>query len=508
MGWVFSRQPPCNSQQRTHAAMRMPPPLPPGPPTLPIMGSLPLIGMGKAAGLGPPPHERMSELAAQYGSVMTLSFGREPWVVLSSPQAVHEAFVERASDFSGRPMVASMAISSGNGQGFAQPTLTPELKRLRRAAFGSFFDKARVAQAQVALHEEAECLADHLVSVTAATGSGVELRGPLRRCVTNMVLRYAFSARVPFTSEGTGSRGRSSSDTYAELVDVADEIWRDLCSTSTFAADLMAPPPVAGTTSAPASSLLRSAYYAPLAARVKKRDTLLLSIVAQRRRLGIKPPTDPSADMLDALLCAELSDSEVLYTLVDLFVAGVNTVASSLEWYLLLLAKEPLVQERARADTTKAHATATAQGRAGYAQGVVREVLRAKPPLLLPRRAVVDSTVCGYAVPKGRVVLANNHALTQSDEYWHEPQCFRPERWLQEEANLGGSGVAACKYIPYSIGARACPGRQLAEAEMETATRTLLSRCRWRRVAPIDLREEYSLTLVPKMAQALRFERL
>ena len=68
--------------------------------------------------------------------------------------------------------------------------------------------------------------------------------------------------------------------------------------------------------------------------------------------------------------------------------------------------------------------------------------------------------------------------------------------------------MAACKYIPYSIGARACPGRQLAEAEMETATRTLLSRCRWRRVAPIDLREEYSLTLVPKMAQALRFERL
>ena len=49
--------------------------------------------------------------------------GGEPWVVLSSPAAVHEAFVVKGSDFSGRPMVPSMHISSGGGQGFARPTL-------------------------------------------------------------------------------------------------------------------------------------------------------------------------------------------------------------------------------------------------------------------------------------------------------------------------------------------------------------------------------------------------
>ena len=55
----------------------------------------------------------------------------------------------------------------------------------------------------------------------------------------------------------------------------------------------------------------------------------------------------------------------MLYTLVDLFVAGINTVSTSLEWWLLLAAKEPLVQARARAE-------------AGYAQALVKEVL---PPL-------------------------------------------------------------------------------------------------------------------------------
>ena len=110
---------------------------------------------------------------------------------------------------------------------------------------------------------------------------------------------------------------------------------------------------------------------------------------------------------------------QVLYTLVDLFVAGINTVSTSLEWWLLLAAKEPLVQARARAE-------------AGYAQALVKEVLRDKPPLLLPRRAVKDASVGGYHIPAGSVVYANNFALAHGERWWLEPSAFRPERWLQE----------------------------------------------------------------------------
>ena len=74
---------------------------------------------------------------------MELRMGRAPWVVLSSPSAVHEAFVLKGDAFSGRPMVPSMQISSGSGQGFAQATLTPELAHLRRTAFASLFDPAQ-----------------------------------------------------------------------------------------------------------------------------------------------------------------------------------------------------------------------------------------------------------------------------------------------------------------------------------------------------------------------------
>jgi len=74
------------------------------------------------------------------------------------------------------------------------------------------------------------------------------------------------------------------------------------------------------------------------------------------------------------------------------------------------------------------------------------------------------------------------------------PHDFRPERWWHEEAentitgghrgngngNGNGSsngssngrngGVESCKYIPFSIGKRVCPGSKLAQTELSAAT--------------------------------------
>ena len=106
---------------------------PPSAPSVPVFGSLPFIGLGKAAGLGPPPHIRMAQLAERYGDVMELKMGRAPWVVLSSPSAVHEAFVLKGDAFSGRPMVPSMSISSGGGPGCGCTETCP-VTRDRRAS--------------------------------------------------------------------------------------------------------------------------------------------------------------------------------------------------------------------------------------------------------------------------------------------------------------------------------------------------------------------------------------
>ena len=495
----------------------------PQAPALPLVGSLPLVGMEKVLGVGPPPHVQMARLAEIYGDVMELQMGQETWVVLSSPQAVHQAFVQKGDDFSGRPMVPSMRVSTGGAQGFSQPQMTPELKQLRRAALTQLYDAASVEQAQATLEDEAECLVEHLAQQSHKRG-GVVLRSVLRRAVTNCVLRYAFSHRVPYPNE-EGRRRRRINETQQqegalcshyhddptqllcnELVNVVDLIWKELTSTETTTLDLVTPASMADSPSA----------YPRLRRLVKRRDQLIRQIVSRRRQLREQHQVDPSSslDMLDVLLDSGLPDNSIHYILVDMFVAGVNTVSTQLEWFLLLLTKESKVQQKARESIHQNNPYDESNKKnhdesSNYLHAVIKEVLRTKPPLLLPRMAVTDSSIQGHTVSKGTTVFANSWALSFDPESWREPQRFRPERWLEEERHISGSGPEGCKFLPYSIGKRMCPGSRLADQELTTFTRVLLGRLRWTSVeAVVDLKEDFSLTLVPKTIQSLKFERV
>ena len=45
-------------------------------------------------------------------------------------------------------------------------------------------------------------------------------------------------------------------------------------------------------------------------------------------------------------------------------------------------------------------------------------MLRDKPPLLLPRRAVKNASIGGYHIAAGSVVYANNFALAHGERWW------------------------------------------------------------------------------------------
>ena len=115
-------------------------------------------------------------------------------------------------------------------------------------------------------------LADHLVKESSRSGS-VEIRPAVRRAVTNFVLRYVFSVRVPFSSESNlqnqaqNNNNISQMRLFKELVNVTDQIWSKLTYTQTTMADLLAPPDVT----------TRSSY--ALRRLVQRRDYLLREIV-------------------------------------------------------------------------------------------------------------------------------------------------------------------------------------------------------------------------------------
>nr|CAB3495832.1 unnamed protein product [Digitaria exilis] len=75
--------------------------LPPGPPSLPILGALPLIG--------PSPHSGLAALALKHGPIMYLKMGTAGVVVASTPAAARAFLKALDARYANRPAVASAA---------------------------------------------------------------------------------------------------------------------------------------------------------------------------------------------------------------------------------------------------------------------------------------------------------------------------------------------------------------------------------------------------------------
>ncbi|GLD48133.1 cytochrome P450 2D15-like protein, partial [Lates japonicus] len=69
---------------------------PPGPRALPIFGNLLQLNLES-------PIADLERLAKRYGNVYSLFIGPRPAVVINGLQALKEALVNKAADFSGRP---------------------------------------------------------------------------------------------------------------------------------------------------------------------------------------------------------------------------------------------------------------------------------------------------------------------------------------------------------------------------------------------------------------------
>ena len=59
----------------------------------------------------------MNNLAETYGDILSLYIGNRLTVVLSSKEAIYEALVKKAKQFSGRPDVPSMNVGSDGSTG-------------------------------------------------------------------------------------------------------------------------------------------------------------------------------------------------------------------------------------------------------------------------------------------------------------------------------------------------------------------------------------------------------
>ncbi|KAK4107900.1 cytochrome P450 [Canariomyces notabilis] len=91
-------------------------------------------------------------------------------------------------------------------------------------------------------------------------------------------------------------------------------------------------------------------------------------------------------------------------------------------------------------------------------------------------RVSPGATVDGHHIPRGVGVQYAHWAFTRSPRYFHEPRCFRPQRWLPADHPAWDPAFASDAtehFFPFSQGPRSCPGMGLRGARRGC----LLPRC-------------------------------
>ncbi|XWS50675.1 hypothetical protein CRYUN_Cryun12cG0106600 [Craigia yunnanensis] len=100
------------------------PPLPPGPPGLPIIGNLPF--------LQPDFHLYFSKLSQIYGLVIKLRLGSKNCIVISSASVAKEVLKDHDEIFANRDTPTAAIIGTYGGSDMVWRPNSPEWRRLRR----------------------------------------------------------------------------------------------------------------------------------------------------------------------------------------------------------------------------------------------------------------------------------------------------------------------------------------------------------------------------------------
>lgn len=198
---------------------------------------------------------------------------------------------------------------------------------------------------------------------------------------------------------------------------------------------------------------------------------LIAQLVTERARaiamgtapddLATKIMTTPDPQTGQAFTPPEMVDQVAIF-----FLAGHETSASSLAWALWLLAANPDWQDRvaaeARAEINPDNPDFSAVSRLKLSRAVFREALRLYPPVpMMVREAACPEHFRDRAVPKGAQIIISPWHLHRHERIWDDPDAFDPARWDTENGRNG----QRCAYIPFSAGARVCPGAGFAMIE-------------------------------------------
>lgn len=428
------------------------------------------------------PAGQMLRLTTEHNGTAGFRFGSERIVFLGEPELIGEVLLDKDGIFIKDRV--TRGLSSFVGQGLV--TSEGELWRRQRRLIAPSLTKKHIAS-----------YADAMVRLTRVYTDALEfgqvrdVADDMSKATLDIVVETLFGTALGVGHERIGEAIDSVMTDFQEII----QSWRRAFP-----------------------------EWVPFAARrrtkrtVKEIDAIVLDLVRSRRSSG-----ERGDDLLSRLLAARdeadtvspsssatsgMTDQQLRDEVVTLFIAGHETTANALAWTLMLLAEHPELDARLakEVDTVLGKRDAKAEDVAAlpFADAVMKESMRLYPPAhIIGREATRDVRLGRWDIPKQTAVLISPWALHHNPRFFHDPESFRPDRWLDGSTKDLPKNV----YMPFGGGARICVGNHFAIMEAVLVLATIVQHARFERLSRTSIALQPAVTLRPKGGLPLRVQR-
>ncbi|XP_044463354.1 premnaspirodiene oxygenase-like [Mangifera indica] len=451
----------------------------PGPLKLPFIGNLHQLG-------GSLPHHRLRDLARKYGPFMHLQLGEVSTVVVSSPRYAREVMKTHDINFASRPQMVATHILSYDSADIILAPYGDSWRQLRKICMLELFSTIRVKSFRSIREEEVSALIHFLAS---NTGSPINLTEKIFTLIHGITSRAAF-----------GGKSKDQELFISLMKDIVEV-------TAGFnIADLF-----------PSIGFLQ--WITGFKSRVEKlhqeADRIVEKIINDHKMRN-ETLNDKSGeaedDLVDVLLkVQQRGDLEFPLTMdcikavvSDIFGAGGETAAATIDWAMCEMMKNTRVLQKAQTEVRevfnkKGKINETSIDEMKFLKLVVKETLRLHPPapLLIPRECREQCVINGVDIPIKTRVIVNVWAIGRDPGYWNEPEIFNPERFLNHSIDYRGTNF---EYIPFGAGRRKCPGISFGLANVELPLAMFLYHFDWKlpsgmKNEDLDMTEAFGITV-------------
>ncbi|CAH1779238.1 unnamed protein product [Owenia fusiformis] len=425
----------------------------PGPKGVPIFGNAFELSSQT-------PYVQLHKWSKKYGGVFKIQIFNEEIVVLNENDAVREALL--SEDFAGRPYSWRTNFSTPGGyKDIAFRDSSQGWKKLRKIAhrglkqFGDGMGRIAVLAS--------DDIQDCIMRFKSNGETPFDPREAVEKCLANIM-----------SSLLVGERIDESSEDYHSVRFIVESDKRIAPSGPGAELDMF-----------PWLRFFGNESYKILKETVVKRNKLFSSWM-EKTEYKINLHSDESRSVCEVLQQhhkqGDITKDEVYGVLQDLLIAGIATTSTTLKAFLLILVNKPDVQKKIQAEIDDVIGdgrlpTFADRHNMPYSQAAVLEILRysTTTTLSVPHKTLCDTSVGGYKVPSGTMVLMNLWALHHDEKYFDEPYEFKVERFLDDNGKCL-SAHERKSFLPFGIGKRECLGEAMAKLRMFLFITSLLQK--------------------------------